>query len=148
VPRSPLGCHYPFHQESLRHLLHHIQLISHHSIKWPQSRIYQWSPILVDCFLCNGGISQPDNIKSNIHLVSRHFRVTSTGPAVVDDSALGVTLEYKYNQSISLAENAHLEVTHVMGKLYALAQHWEHLLFSTGGDINLQKSHWYIMTWK
>jgi hypothetical protein len=25
--------------------------------------------------------------------------------------------------------------------------HWERLLFSTGGAINIQKSHWYIMTW-
>jgi hypothetical protein len=35
-----------------------------------------------------------------------------------------------------------------MGRLRKLAQHWERLLFSTGGAINMQKSHWYILTWR
>jgi hypothetical protein len=41
-----------------------------------------------------------------------------------------------------------MEVHHIMDKLRLLAQHWERLLFSTGGAINTQKSHWYIMHWK
>jgi hypothetical protein len=31
--------------------------------------------------------------------------------------------------------------------LTTISQHWEHLLFTTGGKINVQRSHWYLMTW-
>jgi hypothetical protein len=34
-----------------------------------------------------------------------------------------------------------------VGQLSILVQHWEHLLYSTGGAINLQKNHWYLITW-
>ena len=44
-------------------------------------------------------------------------------------------------------QNTQQEIASVMTKLRRLAQHWERLLFSTGGAINVQKSHWYIMTW-
>jgi hypothetical protein len=33
-------------------------------------------------------------------------------------------------------------------RLQTLAQHWEKLLFSTGGAINFQKSAWFVLAWK
>ncbi len=69
------------------------------------------------------------------------------GSSFVDDSSLGVTSNYQYDPSLSLQENRHKEVEHIVSQLASLAQHWERLLFSTGGAINMQKSHWYLMTW-
>jgi hypothetical protein len=48
---------------------------------------------------------------------------------------------------IALNRNRQLEIAHVVRQLTKLAQHWERLLYSTGGAINMQKSHWYLMTW-
>jgi hypothetical protein len=38
-------------------------------------------------------------------------------------------------------------VAHVVQQLSKLAQNWERLLFSTGGAIYMQKSHWYPISW-
>jgi len=35
----------------------------------------------------------------------------------------------------------------VVHRLQRLAQHWEQLLFTTGGALSLQKSFWYLMSW-
>jgi len=43
--------------------------------------------------------------------------------------------------------NRGLETEHLIQHLTHLNQHWECLLFSTEGAINLQKSHWYLMMW-
>jgi hypothetical protein len=69
------------------------------------------------------------------------------GASFVDDSSLGVTSDYQYDTTLSLQENRDREVDYVVSRLKELAQHWERLLFSTGGAINMQKSHWYLMTW-
>jgi hypothetical protein len=65
----------------------------------------------------------------------------------VDDSSLSVTSEYVPDPGISGEENKRRETEHLVRRLAALGQHWEHLLFTTGGAVNFQKSHWYIMTW-
>jgi len=70
-----------------------------------------------------------------------------TGVSFVDDTSLGVTSTYKHDPQLSMAENWDSKITTLVGWLQCLAQHWERLLFSTGGAINLQKSHWYLMTW-
>jgi hypothetical protein len=70
-----------------------------------------------------------------------------TGVSFVDDSSLCVTSEYVYDPALSDAENMTKEVEHLVSRLVTLSQHWERLLFTTGGAINFQKSHWYLMTW-
>jgi hypothetical protein len=70
-----------------------------------------------------------------------------TGITFVDDSSLGVTSTYAPPSTLSATEQVRAEASHTIQLLSNLAQHWERLLFSTGGAINLQKSHWYIMTW-
>jgi len=73
--------------------------------------------------------------------------VEITGVSFVDDSSLSITSSYVIDPSLTAEENRHREVEHLVTALSALSQHWERLLFSTGGAINFQKSHWYLMTW-
>lgn len=73
--------------------------------------------------------------------------VATLGVAFVDDSSLRATSSYQENQNLSYEENQQLEELHTVEKLEKLAQHWERLLFTTGGAINMQKSHWYLMAW-
>jgi len=73
--------------------------------------------------------------------------VKMTGITFVDDSSLSVTSTYTPNATLSATEQVQAKASHTIQLLSNLAQHWERLLFSTGGAINLQKSHWYIMTW-
>jgi hypothetical protein len=80
--------------------------------------------------------------------VSGCIRVNSTGTAFVDDSSLGVTSTYQWDPNLTSVENQNEEIRRVMGRFRKLAQHWERLLFSTGGAINTQKSHSYILTWR
>jgi hypothetical protein len=70
------------------------------------------------------------------------------GEAFVDDSFLGVTSPYQDFTDMSFSENQtyHKEVT--VQSLNTLSQKWERLLFTTGGAINLQKSHWILMSLK
>jgi hypothetical protein len=65
--------------------------------------------------------------------VCRRLWVDSTGSAFIDDSSLGVTFNYIYDSALSIEHNASLEVESLMEKIRVLAQHWERLLFSTGG---------------
>ena len=61
---------------------------------------------------------------------------TVTGLSFVDDTGLGVT-----SNSASTSEpNSNAEdFVQVVQKLQTLAQHWERLLFTTGGALNLTK---------
>jgi hypothetical protein len=79
--------------------------------------------------------------------VCKDVIVEITGVSFLDDSSLCVTSEYVANHALSPEENRHLEVEHLVSWLASLGQHWEKLLFTTGGAINFQKSHWYLMTW-
>jgi hypothetical protein len=79
--------------------------------------------------------------------VCKDIIVELTGVSFVDDSSLCVTTEYEDGPALSTAENKVKEVQHLIQRLTALSQHWEKLLFTTGGAINFQKSHWYLMTW-
>ncbi len=54
---------------------------------------------------------------------------------------------YKYDPELSADQNRQEETRHMVQKLGRLGQHWERLLFTTGGALNLQKGHWYLMTW-
>jgi hypothetical protein len=69
------------------------------------------------------------------------------GISFVDDTSLLVTSDYVQNPNLLPHINRGLETDHLIQRLTHLSQHWERLLFSTGGAINLQKSHWYLMAW-
>jgi len=73
--------------------------------------------------------------------------IENTGVSFVDDSSLSVTSEYVPNSALTDTENSNKEVENLMQWLSLLSQHWEQLLFTTGGAINFQKSHWYLMSW-
>jgi hypothetical protein len=73
--------------------------------------------------------------------------VEITGVSFVDDSSLSVTSDYIWDPNLTDIVHQLKEVEHLVARLAALSQHWERLLFTTGGAINFQKSHWYLMTW-
>jgi hypothetical protein len=77
----------------------------------------------------------------------RDILIEITGASFVDDSSLCVTSEYIIDPNLTEAENRAKELDHLVSRLATLSQHWERLLFTTGGAINFQKSHWYLMTW-
>ncbi|KAI2501729.1 hypothetical protein MHU86_12735 [Fragilaria crotonensis] len=56
--------------------------------------------------------------------------------AFVDDTSLGFT---------SAGEHSYDEL---IGRLQQVAQTWEHLLFLSGGKLNLAKCSWYVMYWE
>jgi hypothetical protein len=79
--------------------------------------------------------------------VCQEVIIEITGVSFVDDSSLSVTSEYVLNPALTETENPNREVEHLIQRLSILSQHWERLLFTTGGAINFQKSHWYLMSW-
>jgi len=79
--------------------------------------------------------------------VCREVIIEITGVSFVNDSSLSVTSEYVLNPALTETENPNREVEHLIQRLSILSQHWERLLFTTGGAINFQKRHWYVMSW-
>jgi hypothetical protein len=77
----------------------------------------------------------------------KSISVQITVVSFVDNTGLGVTSSYKWNSSLSYTENSRHELTELVNNLTTIAQHWERLLFTTGGALNLTKSFWYSMTW-
>jgi len=73
--------------------------------------------------------------------------VEITVVSFVDNTSLGVTSAYQPDPESMVADNNERETRQQVGKLQHLAQHWERLLFTTGGALNLQESHWYLMSW-
>jgi len=90
-----------------------------------------------------------DPMISSMKFLSACLSVTVEvfGASFVDDSSLGVTSDYQYDPLLSESANREHEISHVVTQLGVLAQHWERLLYSTGGAINMQKSHWYLISW-
>jgi hypothetical protein len=74
--------------------------------------------------------------------------VDITDASFVDDNGLGVISTFQRDAIKSLEENQKQENIHNILGLKQLAQHWERLLFTTVGALNLQKSFWYLITWK
>jgi hypothetical protein len=70
-----------------------------------------------------------------------------TGVSFVDDTGLGVTSTFDRIYMKTTEENYREEITQVVQHLTRLAQHWERLLFTMGGAINIQKSFWYLIAW-
>jgi hypothetical protein len=59
--------------------------------------------------------------------------VSLTGSSFVDDTSLGITSTYVWDSTISDQANLLLQSSIVLQDLRRLAQHWERLLFTTGG---------------
>jgi len=57
--------------------------------------------------------------------VSKKIKVSSDGSAFVDDSSLGVTSHYKWNNELSSHDNINAEIQHVISALQQKAQHWK-----------------------
>jgi len=70
------------------------------------------------------------------------------GDAFVDDSFIGTIP----SRPQALNHPSHTTTKELalkaLGNLAILAQQWEHLLFTTGGEICLSKSFWYLLSWK
>ena len=73
--------------------------------------------------------------------------VNTIGTAFVDDASLSVTSSFQRNSIDTIGTNDSADNAETIQALAALAQHWERLLFSTGGAINMQKSFWYLLSW-
>ena len=56
--------------------------------------------------------------------------------AFVDDTSMGLT------------DSGDLSFSDMVGKLTTIAQHWEKLLYYSGGSLNLKKCSWYVMYWE
>jgi hypothetical protein len=69
-------------------------------------------------------------------------QVSTVGSAFVDDTSLSVTSRYVSANNLSPIENTEAENRHTVDLLTHLAHHWEWLLYSTGGAINMQTSFW------
>jgi hypothetical protein len=89
----------------------------------------------------------PSITAAKFYSVCKSTLVEVTGVSFVDDTSLSTTSDYEHDSNLSEKENYASETAHIVGKLSRLAQHWERLLFTTGGAINFKKSHWYLMTW-
>jgi hypothetical protein len=74
--------------------------------------------------------------------------VCTLGIAFVDDSSLYITSKYQHDVDLDMAQNMPIENKESIQSLNTTAQHWERLLFSTGGTINMQKSFWYLIAWE
>ena len=90
----------------------------------------------------------PTFTAAKFHSVCRSIFVSIFGSFFIDNSSLSATSDCVFDPSLSNQENTVHSIIHTITKLQSLGQHWERLLFSTGGAINIHKSHWYLMTWK
>ena len=66
--------------------------------------------------------------------------VNPIGVALMDDSSLGVASQYAWDPDLSASEIQQATIQHPLEHLTRLAQHWERLLFTTGGAINLKRA--------
>lgn len=91
-----------------------------------------------------------DKYTPKIHRTSSNgeLSISNDGEAFVDDSYLGCTSTYQASTMDSLSDTYEAHATSVLENLATKSQTWERLLFTTGGAINLGKSHWFIMNWK
>ena len=67
------------------------------------------------------------------------FTAARVGDAFVDDSHIGVTSTHTEDPHLSLEDNIRLHEMQVEEDLTKLAQHYERLLWSTGGALNILK---------
>jgi len=85
-----------------------------------------------------------------MHLTSAEGEtsISNHGEAFVDDSYLGCTSTYQPSSSDSPSDSYSGHATSAIRHLTEKSQAWERLLFTTGGALNLNKSHWFLMHWQ
>jgi hypothetical protein len=74
---------------------------------------------------------------------------TSVGEAFVDDTGLGTNMtspNYQVHPNNCIMDKE--DYSPLVSNLQRLAQEWEHLLFSTGGALNLDKCFWFWLAWR
>jgi len=64
----------------------------------------------------------------------------------VDDSHIGVTSSHIDDPDLTLEGNIRLHELRVLEDLTKLAQHYERLLWSTGGALNILKCSWVLIS--
>jgi len=99
------------------------------------------------CYWVIGNSLDPSITPAKFYSVCKEVILETTGVSFVDDTSLIVISVYTLDPTFSDADNTRQEAEALITKLTTLSQHWERLLFSTGGAINLQKSHWYLVSW-
>jgi hypothetical protein len=57
----------------------------------------------------------------------RYILIKITGVSFVDDTGLGITSTYNWNDNLTEAENKREDLLHTLNSLQTLAQHWERL---------------------
>jgi hypothetical protein len=85
---------------------------------------------------------------TNLNSADFSILLSDPGEAFVDDTRIGCTTTYNFNDALSPEDNTKLAEEDVIAKLHQLSQTWEHLLFATGGTICLQKKFWYLLSWQ
>jgi hypothetical protein len=83
----------------------------------------------------------PSISSAKFHLARHQIMIEIFGASFVHDTGLTAASTYIDDPTISPEENRLAHVHDTVIKLIALAQHWEKLLFFSGGTINLQKSY-------
>jgi hypothetical protein len=85
---------------------------------------------------------------TTLHSADCQVTSSDTGDAFVDDTKVGCTSTYTYDENLSLQENSLRAESDAIAKLGLLSQQWERLLFATGGALCLEKSFWYLLSWR
>ncbi len=106
-----------------------------------------WSYILALMLLLDSWFFWSIIIHFIIYLCLYGVVVQTLGTAFVDDSSLSITSRYCHNPTDTLQNNDIQDNITTIKSLMTMAQHWERLLFSMGGAINMQKSFWYLIAW-
>jgi hypothetical protein len=86
--------------------------------------------------------------KMHLTSVEGETSISNHGEAFVDDSYLGCMSTYQPSSSDSPSDSYSGHATSAIRHLTEKSQAWERLLFPTGGALNLNKSHWFLMHWQ
>lgn len=74
-------------------------------------------------------------VPERMEFSSPHFHHSRLLDAFLDDTSLGFT------------DSGVISCDDMIDRLSTIAQHWEKLLFYSGGSLNLKKCSWYVMYW-
>ena len=77
----------------------------------------------------------------------RTIRTERYGDAFVDDTKFGITADLHLGQ-VPTEDSTTLQVTYVLQELTRLSQHYEKLLYASGGALNILKCHWVLLAWR
>jgi hypothetical protein len=94
------------------------------------------------CWLIIYATFDPETITAVFQSMCGILKKIIVGISFVDDTGLAVTSAYEQDPGTTITEDITEEVQHLIDFLKQLSWQWEHLLFTTGGTINFQKSFW------